>query len=89
MQPKSVIVQCNEALHAGLPCRVQFARGPLDGPPDGHPAHEGQTARQRRSLEAGYPQVSLKVSLPACDACGPVCTTPCVKGLYNAVHEGK
>lgn len=35
--------------------RVRFANGPLDESPDGHPAHEGQTARQRRFLEASYP----------------------------------
>ena len=40
------------------PCRVRFAAGPLRasyGTPDGHPNHEGQTARQRRSLSTSYP----------------------------------
>ena len=40
------------------PCRVRFADGPLQetyGTPDGHPNHEGQTARQRRSLSTSYP----------------------------------
>ena len=39
-------------------CRVRFADGPLQdiyGTPDGHPSHEGQTARQRRSLNTSYP----------------------------------
>lgn len=39
-------------------CRVCFADGPLQdiyGTPDGHPSHEGQTARQRRSLNTSYP----------------------------------
>ena len=43
---------------APLPCRVRFASGPLREiyhTPDGHPSHEGQTARQRRSLNTSYP----------------------------------
>lgn len=39
-------------------CRVRFSDGPLQeryGTPDGHPNHEGQTARQRRSLNTSYP----------------------------------
>ncbi len=39
-------------------CRVRFSDGPLQeryGTPDGHPSHEGQTARQRRSLNTSYP----------------------------------
>ena len=39
-------------------CRVRFAEGSLQdvyGTPDGHPSHEGQTARQRRSLNTSYP----------------------------------
>ena len=38
--------------------RVRFASGPLREiyhTPDGHPSHEGQTARQRRSLNTSYP----------------------------------
>ena len=37
---------------------MRFADGPLQelyGTPDGHPSHEGQTARQRRSLNTSYP----------------------------------
>ena len=43
---------------APLLCRVRFASGPLREiyhTPDGHPSHEGQTARQRRSLNTSYP----------------------------------
>ena len=39
-------------------CRVRFASGPLQDiyhTPDGTPSHEGQTARQRRSLNTSYP----------------------------------
>ena len=35
-------------------CRVRFATGPLQDhyeTPDGHPNHEGETARQRRALQ--------------------------------------
>lgn len=38
--------------------RVRFAKGPHEDvykTPDGHPDHEGQTARQRRVQEAAYP----------------------------------
>ncbi|BDA45858.1 hypothetical protein COCOBI_07-6450 [Coccomyxa sp. Obi] len=38
--------------------RVRFARGPLQDQyetPDGHPNHEGETARQRRALQVSYP----------------------------------
>ncbi|CAL8470542.1 g10084 [Coccomyxa elongata] len=38
--------------------RVRFATGPLQNQyetPDGHPNHEGETARQRRALQVSYP----------------------------------
>lgn len=38
-------------------CRVRFATGPLQNQyetPDGHPNHEGETARQRRALQVQH-----------------------------------